>query len=910
MKRTLPIFLATAVGLALSQRVVAQNDVLKPFRPNGGNPPPAEEPAKPRPHVEKEVPEKKGPKLPPKDQSPETDAVRPAIIKDPEPAAPKMVPAPKTPAEPAEPAEPAPVRPKIIPADPVKPAPAPSQDAPAPASVKPAPPKPAVPDNLEPADIVVRPNAQATGPDQIQLRYADNYYSRKQWRDAAPEYERYLNDFPKAPPEERQAAYFRLAESYRQIGAMNNARANYEAILARYASGDYVGYAASRLGKILYDEKDYRAALPMYRRASVRLKQPTLVNDAAFFIGRCLEGTGQKTEAKMQYDTLSRVMESNPYRDASRLSAARLMEDAGQREMALERLVPLGQDSSNPQIKAEALARAALLQIDLGKYDDADKTIDAALTEPEIGPWKEKLQFGQFRTLSLRKDYKGLIARYGQGAASSFSLENKLNVLVLVAEAHRELGERDAAQALYEQIGRDYPTTSQARDAAYARLIMLYDNGDGRLLEEVNRFLTENPTAPQVERVSMMKAEALFKAGDFANALPIYQIIVEKSKGLAENLKGEAAFKLGWCHSQLQHFQETIDVFGRFVANYPKHAKVPAALAQRGAALMALKRYSEAQKDFQTLTTKHPGAKEREFGLENLALIYSQLGDQGHMAETFEILLRDFPETKAKGKANFWIGRAAFEAKDYKKAPPFLEKARELDPKQYFERASLAIMASYFNLEDLAATEKEIQFYHDHGGLAETPSDVIRWLAQEYNKRGDYAKAEKYFPDLIKRGEAIDDDKLQLARARVKLNKYNEAIDSFNDYLNSVKEPTLRLRAMLEKTDAQIAQKDYVHAEETVKAGLSTATEGKFNGELRLRAGEIEVGRNNPRKALQIFEAIPLTLDDEDICPRALERAIAIHRELAEEDAAKKLENQLRSKYPEYLQKKRRAAKS
>ena len=914
MKRTLPVILTTALGalgLALSQQTLAQSDVLKPFRPGGGNnpaTPPAKEeaPVKPKrlPREEKEVPK-------PADGAAEPEAVRPNIVKPVEapakmPAEPKAAAEPKTPAEPkvpdpkvpAEAGEPAAVRPKIIPAKPE------GTPAESPAPVKPKPVQPA-PDAMEPADIVVRPNATPTGPDQIQLRFADNYYGRKLWRDAAPEYERYLTDFPKSSPDDRQAAYYHLAECYRQMGAANNARANYEAIISNFSGGDYVGYAASRLGKILYDEKDYRGALPMYRKASVRLKQPTLVNDASFFIGRCLEGVGQKTEAKVQYESLANVAESNPYRDASRLSAGRLMEEAGQREGALKWLVPLGQDSSNPQIKAEALARATLLLMDAGNYDEATKTAQQALAEVEIGAWKEKVEFAQFRILSLRKDYKGLLARYDQGASNNFSLDNKLNVLVLVAEAHRELGERDAATAAYEQISRDYPTTPQSRDAAYARLVMLYDNGDDRLLDEVNKFLTENPTAPQVERVSMMKAEALFKKSDYEHAAPIYKIIVDKSKGLPASLRGEAAFKLGWCYSQLQDYQPTIDTFGRFVKDFPKHPKVPAALAQRGAALMQLKQYTAAQKDFQNLTANFPGAKEREFGLENLALIYSQLGDQGRMAETFEVLLRDFPETKAKAKANFWIGRAAFEAKDYKKVPPYLEKARELDKQQYFERASLAIMASYFNLENLEATEKEIQFYRDNGGLAETPSDVVRWLAQEYNKRGDYAKAEKYFPELIKRGEAIDDDKLQLARARVKLSKYTEAVEAFNTYLATVKEPSLRIRALMEKADAQVEQKDFLHAQETVNEGLSIATEGKFNGEMRMRAGEIEVGRENFRKALQIFEAIPLTLDDEEICPKAIERAITLHRKLGEEDAAKKLENQLRSKYPEYLQKKK-----
>ena len=41
-------------------------------------------------------------------------------------------------------------------------------------------------------------------------------------------------------------------------------------------------------------------------------------------------------------------------------------------------------------------------------------------------------------------------------------------------------------------------------------------------------------------------------------------------------------------------------------------------------------------------------AKEREFGLENLALIYGQLGDPAHMSETFEVLLKEFPESAAR----------------------------------------------------------------------------------------------------------------------------------------------------------------------------------------------------------------------------------------------------------------------
>jgi lipopolysaccharide biosynthesis regulator YciM len=112
---------------------------------------------------------------------------------------------------------------------------------------------------------------------------------------------------------------------------------------------------------------------------------------------------------------------------------------------------------------------------------------------------------------------------------------------------------------------------------------------------------------------------------------------------------------------------------------------------------------------------------------------------------------------------------------------------------------------------------------------------------------------------------------------------------------------------MIEKADAQVRLKDWDGADKTVKDGLNLATEGRYNGELRLRAGDVEAGRGDVKKALQTFEAIPITLDDEEVSPRALERALEIYTKLGNATEMKRLENQLRSKYPEYLQKKRAA---
>jgi len=872
MKRRLPV----ALLVALSTASFAQNNVLKPFRPGdpAGDEPPRAIPLKPfRPAEQPDVPK--------------ADPSKPG-----EPQIPKAVPVKKP-----TPNAATPTGMHLQPAATPRPPKTVTEGVRQPAAELP-----------EPGDIVVGRSSAPTTADQVQLQYADGFYSKKLLRDAAAEYERYLEQFPKAPALDRQAAYYRLGECYRQTGATNNAKANYEALLANFTGGEFLGYAAYRLASMQYEERNYRDALQSYRRASVRLTQPVLIYASRFFVGRCLEALLQKAEARQQYEDLSKIADNNPFRDASRLSTGRMCAEAGQREQALKWLQPLAEETTNAQIKAEALARSGLMQLDLGHPEEAAKTFDAALTMPEIAGWKDTIAVAGFRILYDKKDYKGVLARYqAGGAGNGLKIESKLNVLVTVADSQRELGLRDEALATYAQIAQEFPATPQARDAGYARLVMLYDGGDERLLSEVNAFLTDNPTAPQVERVSLMKAEALFKAGDFEHAAPIYQIVVTKTKGLPANYKGEATFKLGWCWMQLGHFDKAVETFTAFVRDFPSHAKVPTALAQRGSAQMQLRQYLAAQKDFAELTAKYPKAKEREFGLENLALIYGQLGDQARMSDTFEMLLKEFPESAAQAKAHYWIGRTAFEAKNYKKAAPHLDQARKLDKEQFFERSSLALMACLYNLEDVDATEKEVEFYKANGGKAATPSDIIRWLGQKSFERGQYERTEKFLPELVMRKEAAGDDYLLLARSRAKMGKFRDAVDSFDNYLASAKDPVPRVAGMIEKTDAQLGLKDWNGAEKTVKEGLNLATEGRYNGELRLRAGDVEAGRGDVKKALQIFETIPVTLDDEEVSPRALDRALEIHTKLGDAADVKRLENQLRSKYPEFLQKKRAA---
>ena len=143
-------------------------------------------------------------------------------------------------------------------------------------------PKPAgPPEPEEPGTIHITPGGTPRTADQVQLDLADSYYAKKAWDQAAPEYERYLGLYPNG--QDRAAAYFRLAESYRHLGTLNAAKTAYETLLQEFGSGEFIGPAAYRLADIYYQEKQFRDALTLYRKASVRVKEPAVANAAKFF---------------------------------------------------------------------------------------------------------------------------------------------------------------------------------------------------------------------------------------------------------------------------------------------------------------------------------------------------------------------------------------------------------------------------------------------------------------------------------------------------------------------------------------------------------------------------------------------------------------------------------------------------
>jgi TolA-binding protein len=756
-----------------------------------------------------------------------------------------------------------------------------------------------VPEPEEPGTIRVSPTMTAKTQDQMQLELADSYYAKKLFGQAAPEYERYLQSFPTAP--DRAIALFRLGESHRRTGSNNAAKTAFETLLSQYVQGEFVGAGSYRLAEIYYEEKSYREALPLYRRASVRLKEPAVANSAKFYTARCLEALGQKLDARIAYEELVGTAENNPFQEASRRSLAMLFKDAGRTADAIKQMQIIAKETQNPELKMEATVRTGLWMMDAKQDANAEKQFQAAIALEGNSKWKEVSRMGLVRLQFNAGKYDAVVAAFAN-ADKDFSTDSKPELLLLAANANRMLNKTTEARALYDQLLTEFPTNAYARDAQYERLKMLYYADDPALVEEIDKFLATNPAGVERDQVTLMKAEVFYKKQDYTNALPLYAQL-EPSRTLPAGLKGEALFKLGYCYVQLRDFDRAVKTFSAFVDQHPTNKSISYALIQRGLAYQQLKNLSAALKDYDQVITRYPKAKERELALQQKALILGQQGDNAGMTDAFKTLLKDYPETAAKAQANYWIGYAAFEAKNYKDAVEPLRRARDLDREQFFEKASIRALHAVFNLEDKEATANEIEIY-SKDGKEKVPSQILRWLGGEMFKGQRFDQAERYLQMLTPRAEAVPDDFLVLGRSSLKLGKYAESGASLETYLKSVKEPAPRATGSLELAQARIGLKDFDGAQKVTDEALLLQPEGPINGEGRITAGDIQMARGHLDEAARIYRSVSAVLDDETVTPRALEKAVEAYTKSGNEAEAKKTLNLLQSRYPEYHQRK------
>jgi TolA-binding protein len=754
----------------------------------------------------------------------------------------------------------------------------------------------------------VPPSESAESPEQRQLNYANALFGRKLYDLAVPEYEKFLGLYPHSP--DRVTALFYMGEAYRVLQRTAAARTSFQSVVNDFPNHELAGPAAYGLAEIAFNEKDYGSALPLFHRAAAKVKSSTLALSARYFEGRCLENLGRKDEARDVYQQVIAVENSNPFRDDCRLAVGSIFLDAGRKSEALKQFEALANETNKAALKAEATVRAGLVALDLAQPEkgkpDKDMTARATLllkkgrALPEAGRWSGIAAVGLLRLEYQAGQYTQAVADY-QKSKDQVPEEVRPEMMLLAANSQRQLGHYKEAQAIYRQIVQKYPGREEAKDAQYQRLIGLYNANDPALRDEIDQFIQDNPDGEHTDQAKLLKAEALYKEKDFAAAAALYAGL--RDSKLSAKLRAEAAFKLGWCYVQSRQPEKAIDAFAYFLQAFPDNPQIPSALAQRALAYQEGKQYERARSDLEQLLVSYPKAREREAALQQKALILGQLDDAKGMTNTFQQLLKEFPKTTAAAQARYYIGKAAFEAKDYETAIAELNRARQLNPDQYGAPAGLRIMSSYFYLRQRDKLAKEVDRFLDASPDGQLPGEILEWLGLESYNAKDFAGAARYLTALSKAANVSSvkpDFWFYLGDAQMKLNQPAAAEESLQKFVQNSSDPAAKAKAMLALGEAKIGAHKPDDAQKIAEEIMALQPEGRVNAQARLLAGDVEMERQQFESAGKAFMSVALLYDDPEITPQALAKAVKAYQKAGKPDEAERARAQLRQKYPDY----------
>jgi TolA-binding protein len=476
-------------------------------------------------------------------------------------------------------------------------------------------------------------------------------------------------------------------------------------------------------------------------------------------------------------------------------------------------------------------------------------------------------------------------------------------VLLLAANSERQLGHPKEAETLYHQLITKYPDREEAKDAAYQQLINVYNSDPSALSAAVDQFLATNPTNERADQAKLLKAEALYKQQNYTDAAALYGEL--RASELSLRLRAEAAYKLGLCHVQTKNIPGVIEAVTYYLQTFPDAAQIPAALAQRALAYEQSKNYSAALTDLNIILAKYPKAREREAALQLKALILGQQDNTKGMVDTFRQLLKEFPKSSVAPQAHYYIGKTAFEAKDYKTALTALNTARQLNKEQYYNLASVRIILCQFYLRDRPALTKEVNNFMAESGNGGTnvPPEVLEWLGIEYYNEKNFQAAEKYLSALRKTdnaGKVKPDYLFYLGDAATKLKNLPEAEEAFAKYLQTAKDPAGKAKVLLTLGAVKISAHKPDEAQKIAEEIMALQPEGRVNAEARLLAGEVQLERGNFDDAGKAFKGVALLYDDPAITPRALDKAAVAFRQAGNTEEADRLSHELRERYPNY----------
>ncbi|MFA6433345.1 MAG: tetratricopeptide repeat protein [Elusimicrobiales bacterium] len=341
------------------------------------------------------------------------------------------------------------------------------------------------------------------------LRVAQVYYNLKQDAQAVEQARTVVADFPDAPE-----AYdaFDLAEVVFDRAPAMDFKAYFLGLSALGPGTKSSGEALFRLGRRLFEKKDYPGAVEYLKKFCVEYIDHSSVKDAQFYLGEAYFQTGDMENAAGVFE---RFAANYPEAKEHPLALFRLgnayyngkkYEPAAKAYSKLAELYP-----DNEYIKP-ALFNLALCYKNTGATDLAEETYRryyelSGKSEEALSALWEIFNIQKIRG-DLAGSLKTLSGIYGEAEGK----EDALEALYQMGEISLENKQADEARDYWERLSLQKPSNSAWRLQGLVKLGEIYE-GEKNYPEAARIYedISKNAAAPEVAKAAAERAKALIR---------------------------------------------------------------------------------------------------------------------------------------------------------------------------------------------------------------------------------------------------------------------------------------------------------------------------------------------------------------------------------------------------------------
>jgi TolA-binding protein len=762
------------------------------------------------------------------------------------------------------------------------------------------------------------PTNKPKGPDEDLFDYASMIYDRGEYSLAAQSLGQYLQNYPSG--RHVPVALFRIGECYMQQKQLKVAETYYQEVVSRYPNSDGAPSAAYRLGAMSFNNQDYSQSARMFEFCEVKTMLPQVRLASSFNKARAYQMLGDKKGQIVALNDVIAVKTDNPYRETALLSLGTVLMAADKKEEALPLFLDLLTTTKDSAVISEASVKAAVLNGEMGKPEEAVPLFERALQITETTAENRGIALvGVVQALFAKGDYEGVINNYNQNATVLPEGETRPKMLLLVGNAYRMKKSYTRAVEVYLMIEQGNSISDQAFEAGYWKLYCFYLLDDKDLAEFATDFISKNSITHKSHQflnlARLIRADFHFNKQRYAEAATSFNDV--QIQELPDKLQPSTLFNKAWAQAEAQRPQEAIGSFSFFITTFASHELMAKALARRGLAYLESKDMPKAMADFQTVVKNHPNSEAVELAYLQMGLIAAEQRDFKATIAAFEVLVKKFPSSPAAGQAWFGIGRANYSLQQWDQAIQALQKAADVDRKTYLDQASMMIIQAQYvqkNTEELA---KAIDGYRRVNANANVPPNVLTWLGLKLYDLRLFARA-THFLSLATTPDAPENTDPRvwsyLGMAFLETKDYESSVKATEHFLKVIPESAARARGLLTKGRGLLGQNKFDEAEAVVQEGLGFAKDGKpqsllllLQGDILLALGDKLTSENQAVAAEDKYTGaagkfmIPAQFfDDDEITPEAIDKAARALEKSGKAEKAGEFRKLLKDKYPSY----------